>query len=213
MSTLTLIAVCLFLAILVFVLANGVARAIAGSRFYLRFRGKRLVMCPETQKPAAVEVDAKAVAKEAVFGDLALSWKLRAAGKPGLRLRECSRWPEREDCPQNCLSQIEAAPEQCLVRNIVTQWYAERPCVFCGRPIREIDWLEHRPALLSPDRRTVEWSQVPAEKLPDVFQTHAPVCWNCHVAESFRREHPDRVVDRPWGRGADGTYEPTAGKH
>ena len=23
-----------------------------------------------------------------------------------------------------------------------------------------------------------------------------PVCWNCHIAESFRREHPDLVTDR-----------------
>ena len=27
--------------------------------------------------------------------------------------------------------------------------------------------------------------------------THLPVCWNCHIAESFRREHPELVVDRP----------------
>jgi len=23
-------------------------------------------------------------------------------------------------------------------------------------------------------------------------------CWNCHIAETFRRRFPDLVVDRPW---------------
>jgi hypothetical protein len=32
--------------------------------------------------------------------------------------------------------------------------------------------------------------------LLDVFSTHRPVCWNCHVTETFRRLHPELVVDR-----------------
>jgi hypothetical protein len=34
----------------------------------------------------------------------------------------------------------------------------------------------------------------------------APVCWSCHIAESFRRTHPELIVDRPWERGAMGEY-------
>jgi hypothetical protein len=42
----------------------------------------------------------------------------------------------------------------------------------------------------------VQWSEIPAEKLQEVMRTHQPVCWNCHIAETFRREHPELVVDR-----------------
>ena len=155
------------------------------ARVYLRFRGERVVICPETQQPAGVEVDAK----HAVMAT--------AVGAPSLRLKDCSRWPERRNCGQECLRQIEAAPEDCLVRNILTRWYERKSCVYCGKPVGEIHWLEHKPALMSPERQTVEWREVRPESLPSVLATHQPVCWNCHIAETFRREFPDLVVDRP----------------
>ncbi|MGO9269026.1 MAG: hypothetical protein ACLQOO_02000 [Terriglobia bacterium] len=193
---LKLVAICLFFLVAALAVAVVALRAIAGGRFYLKFRGKRLVTCPETERTAAVEVDAWGLAKEIALGGGTLLQSRLAQTKLGLRVRECSRWPEGQDCPQECLHQIEAAPEQCLVRHIVDQWYAERPCVFCQRPIREIDWLELGPALLTPDHKTVHWNQVPPEKLPDVLQTYSPVCWSCRFAEGLPREHPDRVVSR-----------------
>ena len=39
------------------------------------------------------------------------------------------------------------------------------------------------------------WNEI-AEKLPEVFETPLPVCWSCHTAETFRREHQERVVER-----------------
>ena len=156
-----------------------------GLRTYLRYRGERLVVCPETQKPAAVDVDAGRAARGALSGNLKV------------RLSDCSRWPEREGCGQDCLSQVEADPATCMVWNIVGRWYADKTCVLCGKPFGEIHWHDHRPALLDAEMRTVQWPEVAPEKLPEVFATHWPVCWNCHVAESFRRQHPERVVDRP----------------
>jgi len=50
---------------------------------------------------------------------------------------------------------------------------------------------------MSPDRETVQWHEVPAEKLMTMLSTHPPVCWNCHIAESFVRKHPDLVVESP----------------
>jgi hypothetical protein len=47
-------------------------------------------------------------------------------------------------------------------------------------------------------RRTYEWPEIPPEQIPGVLATHLPVCWNCHIAETFRRMFPERVVDRPW---------------
>jgi hypothetical protein len=161
---------------------------IRGVRYYLRFRGKRLITCPENQQPAAVEVNAVRAGYEA------------ARHPPHLELSQCSRWPEKQGCGQECLRQIERAPEDCLVRTIVTKWYEGKNCALCGQPIREVEWLGHKPALLDPNRKTVYWDSIPAEKLPEVFTTHGPVCWDCHVAATLLREHPEVVTMRPWTR-------------
>jgi hypothetical protein len=31
----------------------------------------------------------------------------------------------------------------------------------------------------------------------NVLATHVPVCWDCRVAKTFRREHPELLTDRP----------------
>jgi len=85
--------------------------AMAGRRFYLKFRGKRLVICPETHRAAAVEVDAKGLAKEIALHGATLPRNDLVQTRQGLCLSECSRWPGRQDCPQRCLHQIEAALE------------------------------------------------------------------------------------------------------
>jgi hypothetical protein len=150
-----------------------------------RFRGTRVITCPENLEPAAVRVDALQAAK----------WQA-IAGETSLRLTTCSRWPEMQGCGQECLSQIEAAPEQCLVRNIVARWYTGKHCVYCGEGVGEIVWHERPPALRAPDKTSREWKEIAPEQLPVVFATYQPVCWKCHVLESFRREHPDLVVER-----------------
>jgi len=178
--------VTLLVTLVVVVLAVGLFlfRAIPGIRAYFQFRGKRLVTCPETQKLEAVEV----AAGEAAVGAFLT--------EPTLRLHECSRWPERQDCGQECLQQIEIDPQNCLVWSVVSKWYEGKSCVFCHKQIGPLHHLDHAPALLGPDFKTVEWNQIRPEQLPEVFSTHQPVCWNCHVAESFRRLHPELVVDR-----------------
>jgi hypothetical protein len=152
---------------------------------YFNMRGKRLVRCPENQQHAAVELDAKGAARQAFLGS------------PYFRLSDCSRWPKREGCGQECLRQIELAPEECLVKNYAARWYEGKKCAYCGKVIEKVDWLGHTPALLNPQKQTVYWDKIPPEKLGDVFSTYAPVCWDCHITETFRREHPELVVDRP----------------
>jgi len=68
-----------------------VVRAISRAR---RGLGPRLVTCPETKLPTIIEVVAGAPGVE---------------GSPVVeryRIRECSRWPVRQDCEKNCLTQI-----------------------------------------------------------------------------------------------------------
>jgi len=172
------------LVLLVLALGLFVFRAIPGIRAYFDYRGKRLITCPETHKAAAVDV----AAGEAAMGAF--------LSEPTLRLKECSRWPERKNCGQECLQQIEIGPENCLVWNIVSQWYEGKSCAFCHKPIGPLHHLDHAPALLGPDSRTAEWREFRPEQLPDVFATYRPVCWNCHVTETFRRLHPELVTAR-----------------
>jgi hypothetical protein len=178
MSALTLVSVVVAVAAL-FIVITPILRS------YLRNRGTRLVTCPETKKPAAVEADSLLAA----FSD---------SSSKRLRLKECSRWPERSDCGQECLAEIESAPEECLVRTIVAKWYEGKQCALCGKAIGKIDWLEHKPGVLGPGRKTALWSQFRAEMLPEVMASHKPVCWNCHIAANFRNQFPDLVIDRTW---------------
>jgi hypothetical protein len=165
-------------------------------RAYTQYRGKRIITCPETKAPAAVHVNALKAAREAIFT------------RPNIRLDQCSRWPERAGCGQECLAQIKADPEQCLVWNLVDEWYRGKSCAYCQKPFGEIHWHERHPALLGPDRSIVQWNEVPPENLPLIFQNYLPVCWNCYIAEEFRLRNPERVIDRTWQRGAGGEYVP-----
>jgi hypothetical protein len=163
----------------------GIFRLTRAVRVYLTFRGNRLVSCPENHRPAAVRVAAGKAALETMVGD------------QQLRLSACSRWPERQDCPQECLAQIEEAPKACLVWTIINRWYQGQVCAYCRKPFGEIHWHDHPPALVNREHKTVQWNEIPAENLQDALGTHRPVCWSCHMAETFRREHPELVVDRP----------------
>jgi hypothetical protein len=171
--------VCLVVAVL--------AVGILGGRWasaWLRFRGARLITCPENQRPAGVHVDER----HAAFSAL--------KGTPALRLSACSRWPERQGCGQACLAQVESSPEDCLVRNILAEWYRNRVCACCGSPFGDIRWSVQKPGLLSADKTTLEWNQVPAERLPEILETALPVCFACHMANTLVREHPELALDR-----------------
>jgi hypothetical protein len=170
----------------VFIVAGLVYYFRASGKAFFKYRGKRIVTCPETNEPVGVDVDAVHAAVTAPF-----------AGGAELRLKDCTRWPEREACGQECLTQIEESPEQCLIRTKLAQWYAGTKCVLCGKPVSETHWAGHKPAFLGPDRKPVAWSDVRPENLLSVLATHERICWNCYVAESFRAEHPDLVVEDP----------------
>ncbi|MGH9578049.1 MAG: hypothetical protein ACRD3R_11485, partial [Terriglobales bacterium] len=118
-------------------------------------------------------------------------------GKPSFRLNDCSRWPERRNCAQDCVRQIEAAPLGCLIRNMLDRWYEGKVCTLCRQPVGHVDWYERQPAVRDQEGITREWRDIPATRIPEVLTTHQPVCWNCHVAESFRRRHPELVIERP----------------
>lgn len=153
-------------------------------RAWLRYRGARLITCPENLQPAGVCVDAGHAAVSGI------------AVTPDLRLSSCSRWPERAGCGQECLRQIAESPEDCLVRNILVRWYEGKACVMCRKPIGAIQLGDPNPGLLTPENVLVEWSQVAPEKLPGVLATARPLCFSCWLATDFAHQHPELVTAR-----------------
>lgn len=163
-----------------------IAIAIAASyfRLFLALRGQRVVTCPETHAPVGVTIDAARAARSTLVDN------------PMLCITTCSRWPERADCFQECLSQIEAHPEDTLLRNILSRWYLDKDCAICARPIGTIEWHDAIPALRAPDGKYVNWEGVTAENVGALLEMSVPVCWNCYSAETFRTTYPDLVTDR-----------------
>jgi hypothetical protein len=165
-----------------------------------RYRGTRIVTCPETKAPTVVEVDSLHATLTSIVG------------LPDIRLRECSRWPIREQCGQECLMDLDVAPEKCLVSGVLMRWYRDKNCVYCKKAFSELHWVDHRPALMNTDGKLVSWNEVNLDELREVLETHSPVCWDCYIAQSFRLDHPDLVVYRPWRNdisgGVDGSSTP-----
>ena len=161
------------------------------ARSWLGARGPRVVTCPETGRPAGVELDAA----DAAFHDV--------LGTRELHLRNCTRWPEKAGCGQECLAEIAAAPDGCLVRQRLAAWYRGKSCAVCGKAFHDVHVLEHRPALLGPGRTPLTWDTVRAEQLPEILATHQPICWDCEVVEWLYHNHPELVVERPAHRGEE----------
>jgi hypothetical protein len=151
-----------------------------------RESGDRVITCPGNQKTAVVRLDAGHAA-----------WT-NLGGERKLRLDSCSRWPERADCGRECLREVEVAPDGCLVRARLEDWYRGARCALCGLWIGSLNWFEIRPGLLTPEGRPLSWAEIPAEELPAALAACRPICSDCYLAESFRDQFPDRVIDDPW---------------
>jgi hypothetical protein len=148
---------------------------------WFKNKGRRVVTCPENQRPAGVTLDSR----HAVATALGRS--------PELRLESCSRWPEKAGCGQQCLSEIEASPEGCLVRNILLAWYVGKVCHSCGMAIGEIPLAGARPALLLAHGESVDWNEIPAEKLHETLLAASPVCFACHTARKMLHQHRELI--------------------
>jgi hypothetical protein len=155
-------------------------------RTWARVHGTRVVVCPETQRTAAVAVDVGHAMATAV-------WE-----QPDLRLTSCSRWPEREGCEQPCVRQIETAPSETKPRTIAVHFFGGERCAICRRPIDPPSAITLQPGFMDPATHKVQrWNEIPPQDLADAVATKHPLCANCTLAESFRQRFPDKVTDRP----------------
>ncbi|HYJ88005.1 MAG TPA: hypothetical protein VEW46_18205 [Pyrinomonadaceae bacterium] len=161
-------------------------------RVYSKYRGIKIVACPETGSCAVVEVDTLHASLTSIMGH------------PDIRLETCSRWPMKSQCGQEGLAHLDVAPGECLVSGLLMRWYRGRNCVYCGKPAEELQWMDHQPALGTEEGELVGRPGVPVENSSMVVKTHLPVCWNCYLAQSFRGGHRDEVFDGPRRHGIPG---------
>ena len=76
-------------------------------------------------------------------------------------------------------------------------FFEGKQCAACSRPVPAVHAGEMRPGLLNTStHETIAWNDIPAANLSTMLESHAPICSNCLIIETFRREHPDLVVDR-----------------
>jgi hypothetical protein len=156
------------------------ARALLAWR---RLRGPRAVTCPNAGQPAGVQIDLRHMVAAAIAGK-----------KPAIRIASCSRWPEHAGCGEACLG--DATNPENTTRRIAERGFKDKTCIYCRKPVGDPHFLDHYPALRGSDDMTLGWPDIPPEQLRDAFQASTPVCWNCHIAELFRREHPELVTTR-----------------
>jgi len=126
---------------------------------------KRTVTCPETNAPCELEVDGK----HAVLSIL--------EGHRELRVKSCDRWPEKQDCGQECTLQIEPSPA--ILAKVFSQWYDGKSCARCFNPLGREDWDHGHVAVLAAGQ-LVELREVPLEKLPQALVGCQPLCIACH---------------------------------
>ncbi|MGO9230557.1 MAG: hypothetical protein ACLQKA_15305 [Bryobacteraceae bacterium] len=173
-----------YLGVAIVVVLCGIAAWRIGGAWW-KYRGRGVVTCPENRKPAGVKVDLRYAMTTAL------------ARPPEIRLQSCSRWPEKVGCGQECLGQIAASPEGCLVHHILSKWYTGKVCRSCGLPIGDISLAGAKPAVLRADGRSVEWSDIPAEKLQETLSAAGPICFACHTARKMLSEHRELISGLP----------------
>ena len=77
------------------------------------------------------------------------------------------------------------------------RFFEGKVCAACGRPIPPVHLGDQRPGLLNHEtREEIAWDDIPAANLSATLDRHAPICSHCLIVESFRRQHPELVVDR-----------------
>ncbi len=147
---------------------------------YYRNRGRQAVACPETGQAVDVEVDNKFA--------FWTSWR----GQQHSRLQSCTQWPEKGDCGQECLAQIDPSPEN--VDRLLTKWYEGKSCAICTRSLSASDWRRSRLALLNREHKLFELRDMNLDELQTTLQDMRPLCWNCHQEERARQAVPPRAL-------------------
>lgn len=147
---------------------------------YYNHRGRQSVTCPDSGQATDVEVD----------GKFAFWTALR--GQQHSRLQSCSRWPEKGDCGQECLAQLDPSPEN--VDRLLSKWYEGKTCVDCARALSEADWRQSRLAGLDQNQKLVELREMTLDRFASELEHIRPLCWPCHQQERERQAVPATIL-------------------
>jgi hypothetical protein len=147
---------------------------------YFRNRGRRTVVCPENHEPVTVEVDNK------------FAFRTALRGQEHERLASCSRWPEKHDCGQECLAQVDPTPEN--LERLLQKWYQGKSCAICNRALSLADWRRSRLALLNEKQKLFELRHMHLDEIPSALDHMTPLCWNCHQEERARQAAPPLLL-------------------
>jgi len=162
-----------------------VAYAVIAWRTWIRYQGRRIVLCPVTRQPVAVKVDVAHAVMSAVWQSV------------DVRLTSCTQWPERGACSQPCVKQLGADCET-RPKALARTFFAGKRCALCQRRIKAPTGVTLQPGFMHPVTHKVDtWDDVPIQTLPEAFTSWRPLCMNCTLAESSRQKFPDRITDRP----------------
>lgn len=146
---------------------------------YFANRGRQPVTCPDSKQAANVTVDRK------------FAFWAALRGQEHSRLESCSRWPEKGDCGQECLAQVEPSPEN--IDHLLTKWYEGKSCAICTRELSPADWRRSRISGLDANHKLVELREITLERLASELENLRPLCWNCHQQERERQAVPVRA--------------------
>jgi hypothetical protein len=102
------------------------------------------------------------------------------------------RWPEKGDCGQECLAQVNPSPEN--IERLLQKWYHGKTCAICDRPLTPADWRRSRLALLNEHQKLFELRHMHLDELPSVLDQMAALCWNCHQEERARQAESPRLL-------------------
>lgn len=147
---------------------------------YFANRGRRSVVCPENGEAADVEVDRNYALQTALHNH------------ESSRLESCTRWPEKGDCGQDCLVQLDPSPEN--VERLLRKWFEGKTCAICTCPLTASDWQRSRLAVLNAQQKIFELRHMRLDQLQSSLKNTRPLCWNCHQEERTRQARPSRVL-------------------
>jgi hypothetical protein len=75
-------------------------------------------------------------------------------------------------------------------------FFEGKQCAACRRPVPPVHVGELRPGLLNTNsHEAIAWNDIPAANLSATLESHVPICSNCLIIETLRRQHPELVVD------------------
>ena len=156
-----------------------------------KYRGQRVVTCPENQRPAGVSRG------RGPCGTQRPRFPARVAVEPMLPMAGTGRVRAGMPAPDRSSHRGLPGPQHPLelVRG-------QKLPVLRHGPSDRLSWEGRSRRCFPPIRSvtvSVEWSDIPAEQLQEVLSAAEPVCFACHMASKMMREHPELVIDRSAG--------------